>query len=77
MKTVQMTIDEPLLAEVDRVTQDLKTTRSAFIREALQLALRRHIITKMEQRHARGYARHPVEPGEFDLWETEQQWGEQ
>ena len=77
MKTIQMTIDEPLLAEVDRVTQDLNTTRSAFIREALQLALRRHIIAKMERRHARGCARHPVEPGEFDLWETEQQWGEQ
>ena len=77
MKTIQMTIDEPLLAEVDRVTQDLNTTRSAFIREALQLALRRHMIAKMEQRHAEGYARHPVEPGEFDLWETEQPWGEQ
>jgi len=77
MKTIQMTIDEPLLAEVDRVTHNLSTTRSAFVREALQLALRRHIIAEMEQRHAQGYARHPVEPGEFDLWEAEQQWGEQ
>ena len=31
----------------------------------------------MERRHAEGYARHPVKPGEFDLWEAEQQWGEQ
>ncbi len=66
MKTIQMTIDESLLAEVDRATQDLKTTRSAFIRAALQLALRRHVIGKLEQEHAQGYARHPVTPDEFD-----------
>jgi hypothetical protein len=42
MKTVQMTIDVVLLSEVDQVIQSLKTTRSAFIREALQLALRRY-----------------------------------
>jgi metal-responsive CopG/Arc/MetJ family transcriptional regulator len=76
MKTIQTTIDEPLLAEVDRVIQALETTRSAFIREALQLALQKYQIAEMEQRHAEGYARHPVESGEFDVWEAEQAWGE-
>jgi len=76
MKTIQMTIDEPLLAEVDRVSKVLDTTRSAFIREALQLALQKYKIAELEQKHAEGYARHPVEPGEFDIWETEQAWGD-
>jgi metal-responsive CopG/Arc/MetJ family transcriptional regulator len=76
MKTIQMTIDEPLLAEVDQMTQTLNTTRSAFIREALELALKRHVIAEMERKHAEGYTRHPVEPGEFDVWEDEQAWGE-
>lgn len=71
-----MTIDEPLLAEVDRVIQALDTTRSAFIREALELALQKHKIAEMEQRHAEGYAQHPVEPGEFDIWEAEQAWAD-
>jgi metal-responsive CopG/Arc/MetJ family transcriptional regulator len=75
MKTIQMTIDEPLLNEVDRRIQTLNTTRSAFIREALELALHRHAIAEMEKKHAEGYACHPVEPGEFDVWETEQAWG--
>lgn len=75
VKTIQMTIDEPLLAEVDHLIQTLNTTRSAFIREALELALRRQAIAEMEKKHAAGYARHPVEPGEFDVWETEQAWG--
>ena len=77
MKTIQMTIDEPLLAEVDQAIKSLETTRSAFIREALQLALQRYRITELEKKQARGYARHPVEPGEFDIWENEQAWGEE
>ncbi|MGA2404934.1 MAG: ribbon-helix-helix domain-containing protein [Syntrophobacteraceae bacterium] len=75
MKTIQMTIDEPLLDEVDHVIRDLKTTRSAFIRSALQLVLRQYAISKSEQQHREGYARRPAEPGEFDIWESEQVWG--
>lgn len=76
MKTIQMTIDEPLLVEVDRVIQARNISRSAFIRYALQIALRQLQVAEMEQKHAEGYARHPVEPGEFDVWEAEQAWGE-
>jgi metal-responsive CopG/Arc/MetJ family transcriptional regulator len=76
MKTIQMTIDEPLLDEVDHAVQDLETTRSAFIRSALQLALRRHAVSKLEQQHSEGYAKHPIAPGEFDIWESEQEWGQ-
>jgi metal-responsive CopG/Arc/MetJ family transcriptional regulator len=75
MKTIQMTIDEPLLAKVDQMTQALNTTRSAFIRQALELALQRQAIAEMEKKHAEGYAQHPVAPGEFDVWEDEQAWG--
>jgi metal-responsive CopG/Arc/MetJ family transcriptional regulator len=76
MKTIQMTIDDDLLAQVDQVTHALQTTRSAFIRSALQLALRQHAIQQLEQQHAEGYARFPVQAGEFDLWDAEQSWCE-
>ena len=76
MKTIQMTIDEPLVNEVDRVIGELHTSRSAFIREALQSALRRHNDREMEKRHAEGYRKNPVEPGEFDLWEGDPSWGD-
>ena len=76
MKTIQMTIDEPLLVKVDRTIKELNMTRSAFIREALELALRHYQILEMEKRHAAGYAQHPVEPNEFDSWQDEQAWGE-
>jgi metal-responsive CopG/Arc/MetJ family transcriptional regulator len=76
VKTIQMTIDEELLTQVDEATRAQGTTRSAFIRAALQLALRQHAIRQLERQHAEGYARHPVAPGEFDLWEHEQAWGQ-
>ena len=36
MRTVQMTLDETLVQEIDQVVKELGTTRSAFAREALR-----------------------------------------
>lgn len=74
MKTIQMTIDDDLLAAVDCATENLQTNRSAFIRSALHLALRQHSIEQLEQQHAAGYIRSPSAPNEFAVWEAEQQW---
>jgi hypothetical protein len=38
VKTIQMTIDEPLLRRLDALTKARKTSRSAFIRMALEAA---------------------------------------
>lgn len=77
MKTVQITIDSDLLDDVDAAVRELGASRSAFIRAALKMALRRHAVEKQEARHAAGYAVHPVLPEEFDEWETEQVWVDQ
>lgn len=76
LRTIQMTIDETLLEEVDSTSVQLGTNRSAFIREALRQALERFRTAELERQHAAGYARHPVEPGEFDVWQAEQAWGD-
>jgi metal-responsive CopG/Arc/MetJ family transcriptional regulator len=75
VKTIQMTIDERLLKLVDKLTRARKTTRSAFIRDALAAELRRERVREDEIRHAEGYSRKPVVPGEFDVWLSEQDWG--
>ena len=31
----------------------------------------------LEKKHRDGYKKHPVTEGEFDIWETEQVWGDQ
>ena len=75
MKTIQMTIDERLLSLVDKLSRARKTTRSALIRDALEFEIRRERLREDEARHAQGYARKPVAPGEFDVWFGEQEWG--
>lgn len=75
MKTVQMTIDDRLLKLVDKMSRTNRTTRSAFIRKALESEIQRQHILAEETRHAEGYARNPVAPGEFDIWLSEQDWG--
>jgi metal-responsive CopG/Arc/MetJ family transcriptional regulator len=76
MRTIQMTLDEDLVAEVDRAVADLNTSRSAFARDALRGALRQLQVREQEERQRRGYQRFPTQPGEFDGWEDEQSWGE-
>ena len=70
-----MTIDDRLLKLVDKMSHARKTTRSAFIRHALEAEIRHQHVQDEEVRHAQGYARYPVAPGEFDVWLNEQDWG--
>lgn len=76
MRTVQMTLDDELIQEIDQAVKLLGTTRSAFTREALRAALTQLRHREMERKHREGYARKPVEPGEFSDWENEQVWVE-
>jgi predicted transcriptional regulator len=76
MKTVQMTLDEDLVASVDKVAKRLGPTRSGFTRQALKTTLREVRINELEQKHREGYKRKPVKRGEFEDWEAEQIWTE-
>ena len=40
MRTIQMTLDEKLIEEVDKIVKELETTRSAFTRAALRNAVK-------------------------------------
>jgi metal-responsive CopG/Arc/MetJ family transcriptional regulator len=75
MRTIQMTLDDNLVKAVDRVSKELKTSRSAFTRKALQDALIRYNLEQLEKKHRRGYEQNPVAADEFSVWETEQAWG--
>ena len=77
MKVVQMTLEEELVAAVDRAARQLRQSRSAFARSALKAALAQLRTRDLELRHREGYRRKPVKRGEFDLWEGEQSWGQE
>lgn len=75
-KTIQMTIDAEMLAEVDRATADLDLSRSALIRAALVEYLRQVRTGQLERQHADGYARAPQQLEEVQVWAAEQVWGD-
>ena len=76
MKTIQMTLDDELVENVDKVVKRLHTNRSAFTREALQDALNKYNALQLEQQHYQGYRQKPVGGVEFSIWEDEQEWGD-
>ncbi len=77
MKTVQLALDEALLEAMDEAVKHLETTRSAFTSDALREALEHLEIVALEKQHRLGYEKYPVQAAEFDVWETEQDWGDQ
>ncbi len=76
MKTIQMTIDEPLLAQLDQAASEEQTTRSAFIRRAVDDLIRRRRAQTLERQHRDAYAKQPATKDELAVWQEEQHWGE-
>ena len=76
MRTIQMTLDDELVATVDKVVKKLKTTRSAFARKALKNAIKQVNAAMLEKKHKQGYSQYPAGKSEFSVWEAEQEWGD-
>ncbi|MBN1516097.1 ribbon-helix-helix protein, CopG family [Candidatus Sumerlaeota bacterium] len=77
MRTVQLTLDDDLIIQVDRISKEIHTNRSAFTREALREAILKFKRERLEQKHRRGYERRPVTESEFSAWDDEQNWGDE
>ena len=76
METIQLTIDESLLAEVQQATNALQMTPSDFIKVALERALQQREIIAKERQHAQAYLTQPQQQEEIEEWQDEQEWGE-
>jgi metal-responsive CopG/Arc/MetJ family transcriptional regulator len=59
MKTVQIVLDEELLAELDRVARKRRASRSAFIRESVAQTLSALRIREQVEAERRAYLRRP------------------
>ncbi len=74
MKTVQLTLDEPLLEAIDRVAEAHRETRSAFVRTALQAELKRRQNAMREEAHRKSYLEQSVDE---DAWQPKKRaWGD-
>jgi len=76
MRTIQMTLDDTLVADVDQAVKQLSTNRSAFTRDALRAFLDLLNKTLLEEKHQQGYKKYPVDERDFSDWHDEQMWGD-
>ncbi len=60
MRTIQMIFDDDLIRAVDQLAEELKTSRSAFTRNALREAIGRFNIRRLKDKHRKGYELHDV-----------------
>lgn len=77
MKTVQVNIEEALLENVDQFIQKKGITRSAFVRESLELNLKRQQMREADEKHRLSYLEYPQDLDEIHQWEKEQVWPEE
>ena len=65
MKTISITIDEPLLRRLDEVAKDARRTRSDLFRMVLSEWLAAAQRRRLAAEDRAGYESNPVEPDEF------------
>ena len=75
MRSVQISLDEELIDEVDQFINLLNTTRSDFIGAAIRKAIQRENLL-LEEKHRKGYKLLPVKEAELLDWKDEQAWGD-
>ena len=74
MKTVQISIDQETLAQVDRVGKPLGLKRSAIVRQALRDWLRRRSINRFEEEWIAALRQRPGDASDADDWLGIQSW---
>ena len=74
-----MTIDEPLLEQMDEAAHRLKMARSAFLRDAVRRRLNDLQEAEWDRQHREAYERMPLteeELADFAAFEKIQEWGD-
>lgn len=74
LKTIQIVLDEALLARVDQAAATEAVNRSVWVREALAARLLAEARAERERRHREGYEQHPPQPDEFESDPTTLLW---
>lgn len=77
MKSIQITLDERLLARLDADPEVRRSGRSAVLRRAAEEYLRRRRKRTIASQYARAYGGQTGLGAEFSGWEDEGSWPEQ
>ena len=74
MKNIQVSFDENMIDEVDRVAASSQTSRSAVIRDAIKHWLKEREIRKFEKEWIQCLKKRPDDPKDAEKWIKAQEW---
>jgi metal-responsive CopG/Arc/MetJ family transcriptional regulator len=74
MKTIQITMDENLLEQLDQDQETQRDGRSAVLRRAIAEYLERRRRQDIAERYRKAYSKKPGLGRDFEGWEDEGQW---
>ena len=74
MKTIQITVDEGLLAQLDSDPETQRDGRSAVLRRAAAEYLKRRRREDIAERYLKAYKKSSGLGSEFEGWEREGKW---
>lgn len=74
METIQVVLDAKLLRAAERAARKRRLNRSALIREALRLHLKRLETGELEERDRKGYEMESKDTDALSRWESEAVW---
>ena len=77
IRTIQMTLDETLLERIDAAAAETGASRSAFIRDAVEMALKQLRIRRLEAQQIAGYKAQPVTEEAIAEWDSVRAWGDE
>jgi len=77
MKNTQISFDEKILNEIDRVAASSRKTRSAIVREAVKTWLNRKRIQDFEDQWIKKLVENPEELDESEAWINADLWGDE
>jgi metal-responsive CopG/Arc/MetJ family transcriptional regulator len=74
MKNAQISFDEKLLREIDRVAASSRKTRSAIVREAVKVWLNQKQIRDFEERWIAKLRENPQDATDSEAWANAESW---
>ncbi len=77
MRTMELTLNEVLFQQLERAARPAGLSVSEFVLQLLKRWFGEITVAELEQQEIAAYKRMPVVAGEFDVWQSEQSWGEE
>ncbi len=77
MKVIQVTMDQPLLEQLDKAAACDGKARSVLIRDAVAKMLRKRHFEEAERREIESYQPEPDDVSEVEAWIPLRDWGDE